>query len=91
MVKEFVTVDLGPGYMDAFSNCSVFISLRFQIDPLWIAYSDIRVFMIVFVSVRVNTLSSKLVFVSHCNGKVTFVSAFTMTLSTEYPKKTSHF
>ena len=28
-----------PGYMDAFSNCSVFISLRFQIDPIWFAFS----------------------------------------------------
>ena len=26
------------GYTGMFSNRSVFISLRFQIDPLWIAY-----------------------------------------------------
>ena len=33
--------------MDTFSNRSVFISLHFQIDPLWIAYSNVCVFMIV--------------------------------------------
>ena len=39
-----------PGYTDAFSNRSVFISLRFQIDPLWFAYSNVCVFMIVFIA-----------------------------------------
>ena len=32
-----------------FSNHPVFISLRFQIDPLWFAYSNVCVFIIVFV------------------------------------------
>ena len=40
---------LGPSYTDAFSNRSVFILLRFQIVPLWTAFSNVRVFMIVFV------------------------------------------
>ena len=40
---------LGPGYTDTFSNRSVFISLRFQIDPLWIAYSNVCVFVIVLI------------------------------------------
>ena len=35
--------------MDTFSNRSVFISLRFQIDPLWIPYLNVCVFMIVFI------------------------------------------
>ena len=39
----------GQCYTDTFSNRSVFISLRFQIDPLWIEYSDVCVFMIVFI------------------------------------------
>ena len=34
---------------DAFSNRSVFISLRFPIDPLSFAYSNFCVFMIVFI------------------------------------------
>ena len=34
-----MTAPLGPGYTDTFSNRSVFISLRFQIDPLWILSS----------------------------------------------------
>ena len=40
---------LGPSYTDTFSNLSVFISLRFQIDPLWIVYSNVCVFLIVFI------------------------------------------
>ena len=28
---------------------SVFISLRFQIDPLWFAYSNVCAFIIVFI------------------------------------------
>ena len=40
--------DKGPGYADAFSNRSVFISSRFQIDPLWTAYSNIYVSMTIF-------------------------------------------
>ena len=32
-----------------FSNRSVFILLHFQIDPFWIAYSNVSVFMIVFI------------------------------------------
>ena len=32
-----------------FSSRSVFISLRFQIDPLWFAYSNVCVFIIVFI------------------------------------------
>ena len=39
----------GPGYTDAFSNRSVFISLRFQIDPVWFAYSNVCVFIIAFI------------------------------------------
>ena len=35
--------------MHGFSNRSVFISLRFQIDPLWFAYSNVCVFIIVFI------------------------------------------
>ena len=38
-----------PGYTDAFSNRSAFISLRFQIDPIWFAYSNVCVFIIVFI------------------------------------------
>ena len=41
--------DLGPGFTDVFSNCSVFISLLFQIDLLWTAYPNVCVFMIVFI------------------------------------------
>ena len=37
----------GLGYTDAFPNRSVFSSLCFQIDPLWIAYSNACVFVIV--------------------------------------------
>ena len=39
----------GLGYTDAFSNRSVFTLLCFQIDPLWIVYSNVCVFMIVFI------------------------------------------
>ena len=34
--------------MDAFSNRSTLIPLRFQIDPLWIAFSNDCVFVIIF-------------------------------------------
>ena len=37
------------GYTDKSSNRSVFISLRSQIDRLWIAYSDIYVLMHVLI------------------------------------------
>ena len=39
----------GPFYTNTFSNHSVFISLHFQIDPLWIACSHVCVFMIISV------------------------------------------
>ena len=43
MIDEVLIANLsparGPGYTDAFSNCSVFISLRIQIDPIWFAFS----------------------------------------------------
>ena len=38
-----------PVYTDTFSNRSVFISLHFQIVPLWFAYSNVCVFIIVFI------------------------------------------
>ena len=40
---------VGSGYTDAFSNRSVFRSLRFLINPLWITYSNVSVFLIVFI------------------------------------------
>ena len=42
IIDEVLIANLspGPGYTDAFSNCSVFISLRFQIDPIWLAFSE---------------------------------------------------
>ena len=49
-----VIVALGPGYTDTFSNRSVFISLRFQINPLWIAYSNMLPFHDRFHRFRVN-------------------------------------
>ena len=43
IVDEVLIANLSPAkapvYTDAFSNCSVFISLRFQIDPIWFAFS----------------------------------------------------
>ena len=47
--KSLSLILSGPGYTDTFSNRSVFISLRFQIDPLWIAYSNVCIFVIVFI------------------------------------------
>ena len=49
LVVFFSSSVLGPGYTDIFSNRSVFISLRFQIDPLWIAYSNVCFFVIVLI------------------------------------------
>ena len=46
-----MNVSEGPGYTDTFSNRSDSVSLRFQIDSLWIAYSDVCVFMLVFMIV----------------------------------------
>ena len=37
-----------------FSNRSIFISLCFQIDPLWIAYSNVCVFIDLFHRFHVN-------------------------------------
>ena len=45
-MKSSVRAYLGPSYTDTFSNRSIFFSLRFQIDPLWIAYSNVCVFII---------------------------------------------
>ena len=44
-----VIIALGPVYTDTFWNRSVSISLRFQIDPLWIVHSIVLPFMIVFI------------------------------------------
>ena len=53
VMDEVLTAKLPPSkssdYKDGFSNRSVFISLRFQIDPLWFAYSNVFVFIIVFI------------------------------------------
>ena len=49
-----IIVALDPGYTDMFSNRSVFISLRFQINPLWIAYSNMLPFHDRFHRFRVN-------------------------------------
>ena len=38
-----------PPTEDLFSNRPVFISLRLQIDPLWFAYSNVCIFIIVFI------------------------------------------
>ena len=38
-----------PVNTDAFSNRFIFRSLRFQIDPIWFAYSNVCVFIIVFI------------------------------------------
>ena len=46
-IKNIMISQLDPGYTDTFSNHSVFILLHFQIDPLWIAYSNDYVSMIV--------------------------------------------
>ena len=39
-------IESGPDYTDTFSNRSVFILLHFQIDSLWIAYSNVCVFIV---------------------------------------------
>ena len=40
MIDEVLIANLSPAKApDAFLNCSVFISLRFQIDPIWFAFS----------------------------------------------------
>ena len=40
---------IGTVHTDTFSNPFVFIVLRFQIHPLWIAHSNVCVFMIVVI------------------------------------------
>ena len=42
-------VTFRPVYTDVFSKRPAFISLRFQIDPLWIRYSTSAAVMIVFI------------------------------------------
>ena len=44
IIDEVLIANLSPAKapvirIDVFSNCSVFISLRFQIDPIWFAFS----------------------------------------------------
>ena len=58
---------LGPGYTDTFSNRSVFISLRFQINPLWIAYSNMLPFHDRFHRFRVNTSGGETMKTYPCN------------------------
>ena len=47
--QNVLRVNSDPGYTDMFSNSSVFISLHFQINPLWIAYLNVCIFMIIFI------------------------------------------
>ena len=43
IIDEVLIANLSPAKapvtLIAFSNCPVFISLRFQIDPIWFAFS----------------------------------------------------
>ena len=53
LIDEVLIANLSPtkapGYTDAFSNRFVFISLRFQRGPIWFAYSNVCVVIIVFI------------------------------------------